>query len=116
MPVTLPFAPTTPPTPIHYTSAVLDGATYRFRVRWNGRAEAWYLDIRTADGTALALGVKVVLGTALARWVRSPLWPAGILFATDDSGEGRDATYDDFGVRIKIVFMTFDEIVELRTS
>lgn len=114
MPVALPFTPTDPPTPHYRVSVQLDGATYLFDVRWNGRAGAWFLDIFTADETPLARGVKVVLGAVLARRVISERWPGGILVANDASGEGREAGYDDFGTRVLVYFYTFEEIAELR--
>lgn len=44
---------------------VIFNVLYNMRQLWNTAGEYWILDIRDADGNALALGVKLVTGIFL---------------------------------------------------
>lgn len=96
------------PSVTEYTfDTVLDDLPYFFRVAWNTRDEAWYLDIYDGgDRTPIAYGVKVVLGTNLGRTHDHPLTRQGLLVAIDRSGENRDATLDDLGERVIVMHVT----------
>jgi hypothetical protein len=79
-------------------------------VHWNGRAEAWYLDLATEDGAPIRSGMKIVLGALLGIRSRDPRMPDGVLVASDLSGEGRDATLDDLGSRVVVFFYPSSEL------
>lgn len=89
----------------------LDDTNYRFRVYWNYRDRAWYFDVAEADGTAIATGVKVVLGVFLARTVAHRLTRDGALFAYDTTRSGREAGPTDIGHRVLVIHVTEDEIL-----
>lgn len=88
----------------------IENVTYLFRVRWNARAAAWYMDLMTEDGTSIRMGMKIVLGAMFG--VRSPsaLFPAGVFMASDMSQQNLDAGLDDMGTRIQVFFYTLDEV------
>jgi hypothetical protein len=96
------------PSVTEYTfDTVLDDLPYFFRVYWNDRDEAWYLDVYDGgDRTPVAYGIKVVLGTNLGRTHDHPLTRQGLLVAIDRSGENRDATFDDLGDRVIVMHVT----------
>jgi len=82
----------------------IDNDQYRFDLRWNARAEAWYFDCFESDErTPIITGVKIVLGTYLGR--RSPhrLFRTGVFVARDLSGQRQDAGFDDLGRRVVVV-------------
>ena len=89
---------------------VLDDTVYLLDVRWNGRAEAWYLDVLTEDEERIRSGIKLVLGSALGRRCVDARFPAGILIATDTSGAGQDAGFDDMGERVQVLYFTAAEL------
>jgi hypothetical protein len=94
-------------------ATVLGGTTYVFNVYWNARDAAWYLDLLAEDETPIRHGVKILLGSPLGRRSASPLFPAGVLLASDLSGENLDATFDDLGTRVVVYFFTADELAAL---
>jgi hypothetical protein len=103
----IPFEPSTP----FYTFAcTLAGTQYQFNVRWNTRVGAWYFDLGRDDGTTIVHGIKIVLGVALGRRSTDADFPPGLIFATDTSGEDREAGLDDLGTRVVVTFFTFEEL------
>jgi len=107
MPVALPFVSDPP---IYRVGTTLDGAVYQFDVRWNARDESWYFDLLTEDGTIIRAGIKVVLGIPLGLRNVNPLFPNGMLVATDMSGAGEEAGLYDFGERVLVHFYSQDEL------
>jgi hypothetical protein len=109
--------PLTPATPEYRLATVLDEVSYVFDVRWNRRDQCWYLDAYEEDGeTAIFHGVKVVLGARLGRMHRHPLLSQGALIAYDTSGQLEDATFDDLGSRVLVVYVPNDELVAMRVG
>jgi hypothetical protein len=84
---------------------VIDGTPYILDIRWNGRDAAWYMDILAEDESPIRTGVKLVLGAFLGGRTVDPRFPFGALVASDLSGEGRDATFDDLGTRLRCYFI-----------
>lgn len=105
--VAIPLDPTVGP---HYRVGVtLSGEQFLFDVRWNGRDEAWYLDVRADDATAIRTGIRVVLGTLLGGRVVDPRFPPGFLQAVDLTNSGTEATLDDLGTRVQIYYYPFED-------
>ena len=78
---------------------------YRLSFAYNTRDERWYMDIAQADGAALVSGVPCVVDTPLLLRYTNPALPEGYLIATDTTGEGIEATKDDFGDRVQLTFI-----------
>lgn len=92
----------------------LDGATWIFRFRWNHRMEQWRMDVFDAEGNALVRSVGVVINTPLLnRFAYMGNLPPGVLMALDNSGQTLDATYDDFGTRVELFYLTAEERAEI---
>lgn len=105
MPQQLPFVPSIPN---YRVSTDLAGTQFILDARWNTRSEAWYLDILVEDETPIVRGVKVVLGALLGVTNVDPAFPAGTFLASDTSGQGLDATLDDLGTRVIVLFFPDD--------
>lgn len=89
----------------NYTvTTVLEGASYTFAVRWNGRAASWFFDLYDVNGEIIMAGVRIVLGVILGRRCKDPRKPAGAIRAVDLSGEGREADINDLGTRVKLYY------------
>lgn len=90
--------------PFYEMGTVIDGVSYWFNMKWNGREECWYFDLWDTEKDPIISGIKIVLGALLGRNCTDPRFPNGAFFASDLSGAGRDATIDDLGVRVKLYF------------
>lgn len=99
--------PLTSAFPIYRFGTSLDGEQFTIDVRWNGRDEAWYLDILSEDGTAIRRGIKLVLGALLGGRVVDPHFPDGVLIVADLARLGRDAAVDDLGDRVAVYFVPY---------
>jgi hypothetical protein len=110
MPVVLPIDAVDP---IYRVGITLNDVPYVFDVRWNGRDNAWYMDILDVNEDPIRRGIKIVLGTYLGCRSTDPRFPRGLLFAEDLSGEGRDAGVDDLGSRVVIFHYTIAELEAL---
>ncbi len=81
-----------------------------FDVHWNDRDSAWYFSLLDSAGLTIISGVKIVLGTALARSSAHAFFSTNFLKAFDTSGQNREATFDDIGVRVILLHATVDEL------
>lgn len=106
--IILPFVPSVP---AYDFSVDIDGVSYTFDVRWNSRARAWYFDVLESDGTPIARGIKVVLGAYLGRGRLHDLFRLGVIVAHDTTRDGRDATLDDLGTRVEVLYVPVDELI-----
>lgn len=90
----------------YYAMAVTLGELeFRLTFAYNTRDARWYMDVAKSDGTALVSGVKIVADhPLLLRYTNIDL-PVGYLVATDSTGEGIEPEKDDFGDRVKLVFI-----------
>lgn len=94
-------------------TTTLDGVTYVLRVRWNTRDAAWYLDAWERDGsTAIAYGVKIVVGIMLGGAIAHPLFMSGV-FALDTSKTDLDPGFNDLGSRVLLISVTAGDRVLL---
>lgn len=107
MPVQLPLVASIPNYRVGIT---LDGTSFLFDVRWNAREDAWFFDVLTEDETELRTGIKIVLGAALGKRTANPDYPPGLLLASDLSGEQREATFDDLGIRVAVYYYSPEEL------
>ncbi len=96
-------------------SVLLAGEVFGVRVRWNGRDESWYMHLYDADGAAIRLGIRLVLGTFF-RSNSDPRFPKGSLRMVDTSGQGVEARFDDLGVRVKLKFTPYTEIIAMESE
>lgn len=105
--------PLTPSIGSYRFGTVIETVAYIFDVRWNVRAQAWYMDIREADETPIILGVRLVLGVYLGRRSNHDLFKNGVLIAVDLGIHGRDAGFDDLGVRVVLKYIPVLDLIQL---
>jgi hypothetical protein len=103
----LPFVPSVPS---YRRSAIVNGATYHFDLRWNTFDAAWFMDVRDIEEVPVFMGAKIVLGMYIGRRANHPLTREGCFVAIDTSGGRRDAGLDDLGTRVIVVWATQFEI------
>ncbi len=107
MPQLLPLVPSLPS---YRFGTLLAGEEFIIDVRWNGREGAWYFDVLAKNEAMLAAGMKIVLGSVLGGRNVPSTFPAGAFIAADLSGAGREAGFDDMGVRVQVYFYAQSEI------
>jgi len=84
----------------------LEEVPYQLAFVWNVRDVAWYMDIRSADGTDLLNGIPVRVDTPLNGKTTSTALPPGYLIAVDTSGEAEDIEEpEEFGDRVKLFYI-----------
>lgn len=86
--------------------SVINEIQYIFVVRWNSRDEAWYFDVLEYDETPIVSGVKIVLGTYLARWSNHDLFLQGVIFARSSVVPHEDAKFDTLGTKVTVFYLT----------
>lgn len=91
----------------------LDGVTYRLRVRWNGRAAAWLLDLLTDDGTPIVHGRRLAVGHDIWQQARYRPVPPGVLIPYDTERTQRDPGRQDLGGRVVGLYVTLEELRSL---
>jgi len=113
MPSVIPFIPSE----AFYTfSTSIDEVQYIFDVRWNSRAGHWYYDLKDENGDVIRSGMRVALGAFPLHRSVDARAPTGALMAVDTTGQDLEATYDDMGVRVLMVYYTLAEIQEFLAS
>lgn len=98
--------------PNYRIGVTLLGVAYWFDFRWNAGdplrpagAPGWFLDVYDANEKPIWNGIRIVIGTYLGRACNASPFTDGVLMAFDTSGKGLDAGFDDFGTRVKLVYM-----------
>lgn len=102
--------PLEPSVPNYRVATTLSGVPYLLDVRWNGRAEAWFLTVLDARGVVIRAGIKIVLGVLLGWRVTDLRWPPGVFMAVDLSNRGIDARLDDLGTRVVVWYSPIEDL------
>lgn len=102
----------TPKTPYTDFTTTLSGTTYQLNLRWNGRAESWYLDIATSNGVVIRKGAKLLPKVPLIVKNKS-MFPDGNLFVVKSiEGYSEPVGRDNLGKDspYSLIFLTNQEI------
>jgi hypothetical protein len=107
--------PTFQSTSSRYTIEVeLNNVPFNLAFHWNARDAAWYMDISDANDILLLAGIKLVLNYALLnQYNYLEGLPDGEFFVSDtntDNPYSEELTYDNFGDRYQLIFITNDEL------
>lgn len=82
----------------------LDGRTYTLALRWNSRAEAYFLTVSNADGDVILAGRRVVVSWPLLSKFRGEDVPDGDLACVDRSGVFLDPGRGELGDRVSMLY------------
>ena len=100
----------------HYAFfTTLDGVTYELEFRYNLRSDCWYFDLRLEDGTEVLNGIKLVVNYPLLLGKQNENTPAGVLIATDTTGQKQDPGVADLGGRVTLAYYDAESAELLRT-
>lgn len=92
----------------------LNGVVFTLRFDWNTRDEAWTMDIVDNTPADILTGVKLVPNYLLVKqYAMRPGMPEGDFYLLDTSTIKLDkiVTYDNFGDRYRLMFLTPDEVL-----
>ncbi len=106
----LPFIPSEP---FYSFSTSLDGTQYIFDVRWNGRAEQWFYDLKDEDGVAIRSGIRVALWSFSNRRIVDARAPTGLIMPAGPLDDFTEPTFDSLGVKVLVYYYTAAEVLAL---
>lgn len=96
----------------HYNFTIdLEGQTYGFTFRFNGRMQKWVFDLTTEDGTPIIESNPVYINQLPLRRYQTPLKPPGNLIFIDTSSSKLDPTQDDLGTRVLFMYIESSEVI-----
>lgn len=99
--------PVFPDVPDRTDTITLGGVRVRYRLRWSGRASAWYLWLYQPDGTLISDAHPVRPGARVTWDLTAPGHPPGVLEAV---GGGNGTDRYDLGSRVQIVYTPAGEV------
>lgn len=90
--------PITPNQPWQTFKITLSGVIYNLIMRYNNRSNRWILDIMDANNNPILRGMPVLIQRNITQQFRYLKVPAGVFFATDDTGGENQPTLYAFGI------------------
>jgi hypothetical protein len=91
-------------------------AEYQIRMRYADRLGVWLMDFLDEDGDAIFSGASCLLNVRLLKGNTHESRPPGDLVFVATSSGGTEATLEDMGDRVQLIYMTADEVAELEAS
>lgn len=83
----------------------LDDKVYTLDLRWNERAQAWYVSLYANDLQEVIINsCKLVLFVDLLKYAYNPLRPIGGLMALSENADV--ITFDNLGVDVQLSYIT----------
>jgi hypothetical protein len=98
--------------PYYTQTTVIDGTPYLLEFRFNFREQVWYLDISLADGTVLALGIKLVSNFRLLQKYADSRMPPGEIVAIAYGSNDSPAGLDELGLGLRVE-LTYLEVADM---
>lgn len=92
----------------------LEGTDYIFQFRYNFRRELWTFSMVKLDGTYALTGQSVHVGIPLNR--RAVGGPPGVLIAISETDDISSPTLQELGERVKLMYLTADEVAALEAG
>lgn len=87
-------------------ATTVSGAEYGLKLKWNGAASCWMLDISDATGNPLVSGIPLITGADLLEQYRY-LGIPGQLFVQTDNDTDAVPTQDNLGSLGRLYFVPF---------
>ncbi len=88
----------------------LDGTEFELEFRLNDREQRFYMDLRDGDGVDILVGVRLTVDWPPLRYLVDPRRPLGEILVRDSEGLGRDPRLGDLGRRVKLFYLTAEEL------
>jgi hypothetical protein len=95
----------------------LEGTDYVLSFSWNGRAEAWFVELLDLDSTPLLGPLKLTTNRPLfLRHHYLGTIPPGELFAFDPTYTIDAPDYTELGTSVELFYLTADEVAATRAG
>ena len=85
----------------------LDLVPVILKTYYNSRRGTWHLSIKAQDGTDLVNGAPIFVGWPVLSRFRDTRLPPGDFLAVDTGNQSLDPGQDDFGTRVKLIYVEF---------
>ena len=87
----------------------LEGTIYTLDFGFNNRSERWYMSIFDSTAETLLIGdIPILINIPLADQYIDKRLPLGRFIAVDETGNNGEATIDNFGTDIKLLYQESD--------
>lgn len=83
----------------------LQGVTYTLEFQYNARAQRWFMDILDVSEQPLLLGIPLEIDRDLNGQYGAYVFPQGLFFCRDNSGQGQAPTLNSFSVDHVLLFV-----------
>ena len=83
----------------------LDGTPYLFKFYFNKRRGTWHMSILTESEEELVMGVPVFVGWPILDRFKDTRLPPGTFMAIDTTSDFVDPGQEDFGTRVKMLYI-----------
>jgi hypothetical protein len=90
----------------------LEGAEYTLKMRYADRLGVWLMDLEDENGEPIITGAWCLLNVRLLKGNTVATRPPGDLVFVSTSQDGREATFDNMGTRVELIYLTAAEVVE----
>ncbi len=97
--------PTSTTDPNYSIEVTLDGRVFRLLFKFNGRDQAWYLDLFDADDVLLRSGIRIVNDWLLFRLWQTETRPEGDSMAIAQGADTSIAGLQDLGERVLLTYI-----------
>jgi hypothetical protein len=92
--------------PFYTFGITLAGVQYFMTMRYNSRADRWFLDVADSQRTPVVTGLPLLVDRRLLQQYPTLPVPYGELIVTDDSGRDLDPTIQSFINDHSLIFLT----------
>lgn len=89
----------------------LDGTPYRLAFYFNKRRGTWHMSVRTQNEEDIVVGLPIFVGYPVLDRFRDTRLPPGTFLPIDTGNGSLDPTQDDFGTRVKLLYIEEGTVV-----
>jgi hypothetical protein len=92
-------------------TTTLDSAVYRFSVKWNATAEAWFLNLSGLTNEVVVNGIRLVSGVNLLK--PFAIRQLGAIYMIDRQNKNTDPNLVDLGTRYCLKYVPIENTSEI---
>lgn len=102
--------PLVPAVPFYRVGVTLNGKDYLLDLRWNSRANTWFMDVLQADETPIRHGIRLTTGAVHGARSTDPEFPFGGFGLVNLAGDGSEAGLDDINIKVGVYHFQLDDL------
>ena len=82
----------------------LQGISYVLEFQYNAREQRWFMDVLDVSEQPIVRGIMLCINRNLNGQYGSYVFPAGMFFCRDSTGENKEPTLGSFSLNHKLLF------------